>query len=203
MESILKPSFNIDESDESIIHQVINGDINVFENLLLKYKSHVFKVVYKRVPKNEVEEIAHEVFIKAYLALPNFKFKSSFKSWLSGIAIRTSYDFWRNHYKSKEFSMSSLSEKHQTWLENVITDQSMQLYNDQSTEDEAREVLNWALNKLKPEERMMLDLVYFEGLSGKEIAGMLDCSLANIKIKLFRTRNKLRRIIEKQLKREA
>jgi RNA polymerase sigma-70 factor (ECF subfamily) len=57
-------------------------------------------------------------------------------------------------------------------------------------------VLKYALNKLSPEDRMVIELVYLEGLSGKEAAELLGWSLANVKVRLFRSRKKLQKLLE-------
>ncbi len=181
--------------DLKIIRQVINGNGNAFEVLLKKYKQHVVKIVYRHLPYDQVEETAHEVFIRAYQSLPGFKGKSGFKQWLSGIAVRTCYDFWRKKYRSREISMSSFSEKHKHWFEAVTADLSDQTFHEQSRKKEARELLDRALGRLTPEDRIVLELVYLEGLSGKETADLLGWSVANVKIRSFRSRKKLKKVL--------
>jgi RNA polymerase sigma-70 factor (ECF subfamily) len=91
--------------------------------------------------------------------------------------------------------MSTLTEKHQGWLEKAISDQSSRLFNKQRSQKEAREVLNWALDRLSAEDRMVMELVYLEGLSGKEAAEILGWSVANVKIRSHRSRKKLRKLL--------
>ena len=182
-------------SDAQIVHRVIEGDINAFESLLLRYKRHVLEVVKRHVPYNEVEETAHNVFIRAYQSLPTFKERSSFKQWLSAIAVRACYDFWRKQYRSREVPMSSLTEEHQEWLEKVASNRSGQSFDDKDSQEKARELLAWALNRLSPEDRMVLELVYLEGLSGREAADLLGWSVANVKVRSLRARRKLRNLL--------
>jgi len=182
-------------NDNEIICRVIEGDVNAFEHLLTKYKNYVFKIVNKHIPYDQVEEIAQDVFIRTYQSLPSFKGKSSFRQWLSKITVRTCYDFWRKSYRNREVPMSSLSEKQQNWLENVISDQSESSFYEHGRQNEAKEVLDYALDRLSPEERMILELIYLEGLSIKEAADLLGWSLANVKIRAFRSRKKLHKIM--------
>lgn len=182
-------------SDVEIVRRVLDGNVNAFEHLLVKYQEQVWRIVKKHVPYGQVEETAQDVFVRAYQSLPSFKGKSGFLQWLSVIAVRTCYDFWRKQYRFREIAMSTLTEKHQDWLEKVISDQSSRLFNEQSSQKEAREVLNWALNRLSAEDRMVLELVYLEGLSGKEAAELLGWSVANIKIRSHRSRKKLRKLL--------
>ena len=185
-------------ADAEIIRQVVDGDVNAFERLLQRYQRHVAKIVSKHVPYDQVEEIAHEVFVRAYQSLPTFQQKSPFKSWLSSIAVRTCYDFWRKQYRSKELPLSSLSEQQQYWLEQSISEMSNRSYAEQGGLQEAREILEWALSKLSAEDRMVVELVYLEGVSGKEAARLLGWSVANVKIRSFRARKKLQTILVKE-----
>ncbi len=182
-------------SDAEIVRRVIEGEINAFESLLLRYKDHVLGVVKKHVPYNEVEETAHDVFVRAYQSLSTFKGRSSFKQWLSTIAVRTCYDFWRKRYRSRELPMSSLTEEHQEWLERVVSNRSGQSFDDKASQREARELLDWALDRLSPGDRMILELVYLEGLSGREAADLLGWSVANVKVRSLRARRKLRNLL--------
>ena len=182
-------------SDVEIVRRVIGGEINAFESLLLRYKDHVLEVVKKHVPYNEVEETAHDVFVRAYQSLSTFKERSSFKQWLSTIALRACYDFWRKRYRSRELIMSSLTEEHQEWLEKVMSNRSGQSFDDKESQRKARELLDWALDRLSPEDRMVLELVYLEGLSGREAADLLGWSVANVKVRSLRARRKLRNLL--------
>lgn len=186
----------IKSSDTEIVCRVLNGDANAFESLLIRYKDMVLKIVKKHVPYNDVEETTQDVFLRAYQSLPSFKGKSGFRQWLSSIAVRTCYDFWRKTYRSREVPMSVLTEKHQKWLEEVITEQSEQAINEKGSQNEARELLDWALERLSAEDRMVMELVYLEGLSGKEAADLLGWSVANVKVRCFRSRKKLEKILE-------
>ena len=186
----------IKSSDTEIVRRVLKGDVNAFESLLIRYKDTVLKIVKKHVPYNDVEETIQNVFLRTYQSLPSFRGESGFKQWLSSIAVRTCYDFWRKTYRSREVPMSVLTEKHQNWLEQVITEQSEQAINEKGSQNEARELLDWALGRLSAEDRMVMELVYLEGLSGKEAADLLGWSVANVKVRCFRSRKKLEKILE-------
>ena len=157
-------------SDAEIIGQVIEGNVNAFETLMTRYQDLVLKIVKKRVPFSNLEETAQDVFIRVYQSLPTFKGKSHFSQWVSSIAVKTCYDYWRKTFRSQEVSMSSLSEKHQNWLEEAISDPSESSLDEKVSQKEGMELLDWALGQMSPEDRMVLELVYLEGLSGKEAA---------------------------------
>jgi len=186
---------SIKMSDFEIVRRVTDGDVNAFELLLIKYKNHVFQLVTRHVPYRQAEEIAHDVFVRAYQSLPKFKFKSSFKKWLTGIAVKTCYDFWRREYRTRELPMSSLSEEQQELARQLLAVQSESLSDQKDAQKEAQELLDWALNKLSAKDRMVLELVYLEGRSVKEAAELLGWTAANVKVRSFRSRKKLRRLL--------
>lgn len=183
------------QSDTEIVLRVINGDSDAFELLLTKYSDHVLKILKKRLPYQQVEETAQVVFIKAYRSLPTLKNRGNFKHWLSSIAVKTCYDFWRKQYRNREFTMSSLTEKHRDWVETVMSDQSSRLEHEKNLQKEAREFLDWALDRLSAGDKMVLELVYLEGFSIKEAAELLGWSVANVKIRSFRSRKKLHQLL--------
>ncbi len=154
-------------------------------------------VVKNHVPSNEVDDVSQNVFLRAYQSLATYREKGSFKNWLTGVTIRTCYDFWRKKYKHKEVPISNLSERHQKWLGSVMAEQSADAYNAAQGKQEAQEILAWALNRLSAADRMVLELVYLEGMSGKEAAGYLGWSVANVKVRSYRARNKLKKIVTK------
>jgi RNA polymerase sigma-70 factor (ECF subfamily) len=181
--------------DLDTIQRVLNGEVNAYEYLMTKYLNHVTNIVYKHIPQQEVEEVVQNVFVRVYKSLKTFKHKSGFKPWLSAIAVRACYDHWRKVYRSKEVPISSLSEKHQEWLEGVLSEESSQADNNKKQQKKARKILDWGLGHLSPEDRMVMELVYLEGLSGKEAAKLLGWSVANVKVRSFRARKKLHKLL--------
>jgi RNA polymerase sigma-70 factor (ECF subfamily) len=181
--------------DSEIIRRVLDGDVHSFETLMTKYEALVFAIAKRHVPLHDVEETAQNIFIRVYQSLPGFKGKGAFRHWLSSIALRTCYDYWRKAYQSREIPMSSLSRRHRDWLEEVLSDESEQQIEEKGREKEAVELLDWALGKLSAEDRMVIELLYLEGLSGREAADLLGWSLANVKVRAFRSRQKLRKLL--------
>ena len=182
-------------NDADIVRRIVAGETNAFEHIVERYQHLVLAIVRKHVPVEQIEDTVQDVFLRTYRSLPTFRNDDGFKSWLSVIAVRTCYDFWREHYKFRELPMSSLTEQHQAWLEATLSDQSGESFRERSTQKEAREVLDWAMDRLSPAERMVLELVYLEGHSVKETAELLGLSSANVKVRLFRSRKKMHNLL--------
>lgn len=183
-------------SDLDIIRKILDGKVNAFELLLEKYQDHVVKIVKKHIPYHEIEEVTHDVFIRVYQSLPTFKNTSDFKHWLSSIAVRTCYDFWRKQYRERELPLSSLPEKQQHWLETRASMEAHQTFSEAKDLQETKALLDWALAQLSPEDRMVIELVYLEGYAGKEAAKLLGWSVTNVKVRSFRARKKLEKILQ-------
>jgi len=179
-------------SDLDIIAQVLHGEVNAFACLIERHKKLVFHIVNNHMAAQFVEETAHDVFVRAYRSLKHFSNKGDFKNWLSSIAVRTCYDFWRKRYRSREVPISALSDQHVDWLERTVTDESEAFHADGHRQLEAREMLAWMLAKLSPADRMVLELVYLQEYSCGEAAQLLGWSVANVKIRSFRARAKLK-----------
>ena len=188
-----------DPGDYEIIHQVIAGNVNAFEQLLRKYQNYVLKIIKRHIPHDEVKDITQDVFFRAYQSLRTFKGNSGFEQWLSTIAVRTCYDFWRKHYESRELSMSALKQEQRDWLEQALSDKSSRSFLERGLRNEDREILDWALERLPAEDRMVLELVYLEDRSVKEAARLLGWTAANVKVRSFRSRRKLHKLLNKQM----
>jgi len=187
-----------DEFDESaVIRQIVNGNVNAFELILNHYQGFVTNIVLKHVPQDRVHEVAHETFVQAYKSLKTFKAKKPFSHWLSTIAVRSCYNFWREHYKHREEPLSSMSEDCQRWMDTALSKESYELFEEQAQKQEALGLLYWALDRLSPEDRTVLTLNYLEEYTIMETAELLGWSVPNVKVRSFRARKKLRAILSK------
>jgi len=182
-------------NDKEIINSVLAGNTNAFEDLIKKYKNYVFSIVLKHVPKAEVEEISHEIFLSTYNSLKNFRQTGNFKNWLAKIAVRRAYDYLRKKYLRQKNTLTLIDVKQEQWLESVIAQQSITQAQEAGKKEEAREILNLVLAKLKPKERMILELNFIEELSIKKTAKILNLTEINVKVTSFRARKKLQKII--------
>ena len=185
--------------DAEIISQVIAGNVNAFERLMERYQNLVMRIVKKHAPPDQVKDLTQEAFIRTYQSLPTFEGGDRFQHWVSTIAVRTCYDFWRKHGRSREIPVNFLDAGQQAWLEAALFDKSSQTFHEIGREREAAEILDWALGILSAEDRIVLELVYLEGHSVKEAAGLLGWSIAKVKVRSFRSRRKLHKLLNRQM----
>jgi len=178
------------KGDIIYVNQVKAGNINAFSFLVDRHKDNVYNLAF-RISGNheEAEDIAQDSFIKAYRALNGFKLKSSFSTWLYRIVYNTAISQVRTRKKGV------LS------LDDFPVDATDFIGYD-STEEEAEKeyrnsLINFALQKIDAEGRSLICLYYYKEMSIMEISDVTGISKSKVKVKLFRTRQKMLEIIEK------
>jgi len=176
--------------DMQIIAKVLGGEVNAFEQLLVRYETPVARIVAAHVPDDHVAETAHETFIRAYKSLSGYAPKKPFINWLTTIALRSCHDFWRQQYRRKDAPACDMSEDGQLFLENAMSSRSKDEFDALASCQEARQILDLLLDQLSPMDRMILTLIYLEERSTRETAEMLDISVANVKVRAFRAKRK-------------
>jgi RNA polymerase sigma-70 factor (ECF subfamily) len=182
-------------SDNAVIRDVLEGDVNAFALLMDRYQGYVSVIATKHVPRDNVEEVAHETFVRAYRSLGTFQARTPFKHWLSKIAVRCCYDFWRAHYRNRETPMSSFPEEAHPWIEGLLAARPESSSGGHDRRPEALRLLRWAMERLSAEDRMVLTLVHLEEHTVAEAAEMLHWSVPKVKIRAYRARKKLRRTL--------
>ena len=134
------------------------------------------------------EEAAQDVFVKAYQKLASFKAHSTFKTWIYQITYRTAIDYFR---KQKDI-WAALPEdrEHSAWIEPSADPQQI------IERRESNEEMMLALQRLPAEQAVILQLYYLEEKNIKEVVQITGLTESNVKIKLYRARKALRKILE-------
>jgi len=181
--------------ERDAIQRVLRGDVNAFELLVNRYKALVFHIVGRHVPRDRVEDVAQEVFLQAFRSIKSFSGLNPLGHWLYRIAVRCCADFWQRGREGREMPMSSLSTASEAWLEKVLAAPSREAFLEEASRKEAAEVLEYALGRLSPKDRMALTLVHLEGHPVKHAAEQLGWSPVSVRVRAYRARKKLRRIL--------
>jgi len=187
----------MDYKDDIIyISEVLSGKVNSFRYIVDRHKDKAYNLAFRICGnREEAEEITQDSFIKAYRSLQGFKMKSSFATWLYRIVYNTSI----SHLRIRRKGVLSLED-----FPADATDFIGTFENEEETEKEYKSaLLNFALRKISDEERGLVTLFYYEEMSIEEIADVTGISKSNIKVKLFRARQKLLELIEKTEKRNV
>lgn len=175
-------------SDERLISAVIAGDDVAFARLVTRYKRRVFGLVFRFARDHgELEDLCQEVFIKAYNNLGTFRHDAPFEPWLTKIAVRVCYDALRARRYEKRIQP----------LDDVPYDIRDHAEDARGEARQARQLLRWAMGFLSPDERLVLTLIELEEMSVRETADLTGWSEANVKVRAFRARHALKKILEK------
>lgn len=132
------------------------------------------------------EELTHDVFVEAYTSLHSFRFGSPFLHWLRRIAVRVGYRFWKS--RSREALLVSISDKQFFEIEDHSSDLR--------SPSEAAEIVHHLLSRLTPADRLVLTVIYLDGCSIKEAAYRCRWTVAGTKLRLFRARRKMVKLLE-------
>lgn len=189
--------------DDVVIRRVLGGETDAFEALVRRHAKRVQGAVARHVPYDHREEVVQDTWVRAFQSLNGFQPGTRFGDWLTGIAVRASYDFWRQHYRRREVPESALGDSHREWIEAAGADQSAEEFRAHVQHEEAQEVLQYALAHVSPEDRLVVSLVHLEGLSAQEAAKQLGWSVVNVKVRAHRSRRRMRQALEAWLGEEA
>jgi RNA polymerase sigma-70 factor (ECF subfamily) len=186
-----------DPSDSELIAAVLKGDAASFEPLIVKYQPRVFATARRYARREvEVEDIVQEVFLKAFQKLNTFRGDAPFEHWLMRLAVRTCFDFLRGHQRNREMSFSEISEPEEDWLERFVADPDKA----DDKADAARQLINKILEQLSPANRLVITLLEIEDRSVKEISKLTGWSVPLVKVRAFRARAEMKKILARMTK---
>ena len=182
----------MEPTDAELIAAVIRGDTASFEPLLRKYQPRVFATARRYARReSEVEDIVQEVFIKAFQKLGSFRGEAPFEHWLMRLAVRTCYDFLRAHQRNRETSFTELSQPETDWLDQFVVEPDA----DDEHAEAARQLIRRILDRLSPSARLVITLLEIEERTVKEIAESTGWSVPLVKVRAFRARAEMRKIL--------
>lgn len=187
----------MERTEAELIAAVLNGDAASFEPLIQKYSPRVFATARRYARReSEIEDIAQEVWLKAFEKLKSFRGEAPFEHWLMRMTVRTCYDFLRSHQRNRESSFSDFTESEDDWLERFVAQPDSAPENAEA----AKLLVNRILEKLSPQARMVITLLEIEDRSVKEIAELTGWSMPLVKVRAFRARAEMRKILAKMAK---
>jgi RNA polymerase sigma-70 factor (ECF subfamily) len=178
------------KGDIYYIEQILAGNSNSFSYIVDRHKDKAYNLAFRICGnREEAEELAQDSFLKAYRSLKSFQMKSSFATWFYRIVYNTSI----SHVRIKKKGVLSLEDFPADATDFIGSNKT-----EEEAENEYRSSLvNFALQKINEEERGLISLYYYEEMNTDEISDVTGISKSNIKVKLFRARQKMLEIIEK------
>ena len=176
--------------DAELIQRVLAGDDTAFSVLVKKYQRSVHALVWRKIGDFHIaEDITQDTFLKAYQRLSTLKKPQRFASWLYVIAANHCSTWLRK----KRLWTQSLEETNSAQLEKATYSGYVIEENERMTEETQREIVKKLLAKLQESERTVITLHYLGGMNYEEISEFLGVSVAAIKNRLYRARNRLKK----------
>ncbi len=182
----------MERTEGELIAAVLKGDAASFEPLIEKYSPRLFATARRYARReSEVEDIVQEVWLKAFQKLSSFRGDAPFEHWLMRLAVHTCYDFLRSHQRNREAAFSELAEPEGDWLERFVSEPADTGENAAA----ARQLVEQILEQLSPAGRLIITLLEIEERSVKEISSLTGWSVPLVKVRAFRARAEMRKLL--------
>jgi len=184
--------------DRELVRDAQKGVTVAFEELVRRHQQRVTAVVGGILRRREdVEDVAQQVFLKAYVSIQRFDMRSAFSTWLYKIAVNECWDYLRKKKVRPLSYEADLSEEQARHVEQFV---SADGHGDNPSERaELREIVERLLADLSEEDRVMLVLKEAQGFAVEEIGRMLNLNVNTVKVRLFRARRKLAKTYRRRL----
>ncbi len=174
----------LEPDDEVLIRRVLAGDESAYPLVIERYQNLVWSLLNRMVANaDDREELAQDIFLKAYFKLKQFRFESKFSTWLYTIAYRAALSFMRKAVLPTE----PLEQQTEAMEEAFVLEDFI-----------AGEQLKHAMDRLAIEDRTVLTLYHLHGCSIEEIGTIMTKPGGTVKNQLFRARRKLKAMLEQE-----
>ncbi|KXU37158.1 RNA polymerase subunit sigma-24 [Cephaloticoccus capnophilus] len=180
------------DSDWGVVERVQSGEVEAFDELILRYRGRVYGMVYNMTSNREdAADLTQDAFIKAFQSINRFQGQSSFFTWLYRIAVNATLSHLRKHRLRTFFSLEKVDENDRPSAEVIeaLTDHSGAERG--TLVKELQERLNEAMQKLSIKHRTVVTLFEIDGLSHQEIAEIMNCSVGTVRSRLHYAKQQL------------
>ncbi len=184
-----EPSLDIDDIRKS--HQ---GDPDAYKRLIERHQQQISKIMWRfsRDPLIH-EELVQDVFVEAYFSLSKYQKRAPFSHWLTKIATRIGYHYWKEQSRQKKLKRFSFED----W--DKITTKSPE----EMDSSQAADLLHKLLSQLPPRDRLVLTLRYLEGCEVAEVAHRIGWTKSMVKVQANRAKKKLEKLLIQMKKRPS
>ena len=183
-----------ESTDQQLVDQVMAGNKNAFNLLVMRYQHRVAALIARFVQDpQEVEDVAQEAFIKAYRALPLFRGDSAFYTWLYRIAVNTAKNYLVSRSRRPPAQDLEIDEVEPTETGSVLRE--IESPEGSLSTSELKVAIEAVLDSLPEELKTAFILREFSGLSYEDIAEVMDCPVGTVRSRIFRAREAIDRKI--------
>ena len=182
-----------DKPDQLLVEQTQTGHLEAFGPLVKKYQRKIYEIAYHfTLNVDEANDLAQEIFLKAYRSLPNFKSSSAFYTWLYRIAYNTGIDYTRKYKRRSVYLFSDDFPSDDSPLHPRVTDSTITRL---AEADETMAHIKQAVAELSPKQKQVFILRYYQHLPLREIGEIMELQTGTIKSHLFNAIRNLRQLL--------
>lgn len=181
--------------DRAIIEKIVGGNTDAFAVLVDQYKDMVYTLGLRMLKnREEAEEVSQDTFIKVFKSLDKFRGKSKLSTWIYRVAYNTCLDrLKKNKEANNTVPIDAYTEYQVKTIDNAL---------DAIEAQEQKQVIQDCIQMLSSADSFLLTLFYFEELSLDEISKIVNLQANNVKVKLYRARKNLAKILAVKLEPE-
>ena len=177
----------MDSQDLADVQGTLAGHGEAYARIIGRHQPRVTARLWRFThDRQALEELVEEAFVDAYLSLRSFRGSGSLAGWLNAIATRVGYRYWKRTARAARQTVSL-----QDWDLPALARQ------ERPDPQQASQAVHAMLGQLPPRDRLVLTLMYLEGLPLASIAQQTGWSLTMVKVQAHRARKKLRGLLEK------
>lgn len=182
-------------TDQDIILKIKKGDTESFRLLVERYQHMIFTTASKILKnRQDAEEVSQDIFLKAYTSLKDFRGEAKFSTWLYRIAYHKCLDHLKKKRAVATSSIDALAENFQPGYKDSGLEKLEEI--------ERKQFVKAAIEALPGDDGWIVTMFYLEELSLKEIAQITGRNPNSIKVKLFRSRDRLLKLIKERMEPE-
>jgi RNA polymerase sigma factor (sigma-70 family) len=182
------PEVTVDPTDAELVARAREQDVEAYNELIRRNHSRIYALLYNMTSnKEDAEDLAQDVFFRAYKALPRFKGDSSFYTWAYRIAVNRAISFLKTRKKRFNLSLDDVDsgiERDPAFVELSAQDSPFR----DATINEIQQKLNTALQTLSEKHRTVVVMHDIQGIPHDEIAKALGVSAGTVRSRLFYAR---------------
>ncbi|HEV8318266.1 MAG TPA: sigma-70 family RNA polymerase sigma factor [Vicinamibacterales bacterium] len=184
-------------SDEELVARSIGGDVDSFNQLILRWERPIYALAYRVIGREEdARDVCQETFLRAFRALPGFKGQAKFSSWLYRIALNLCRDWIRRQRRAPLMQPPEGVE-----LVDLVSERGpSESIEELVARQELSAIVEQAMALLSEEQRTAIILKEYHGMTFQEIADLQGCPLSTVKTRLYQGLTVLRRHLLKNEK---
>lgn len=179
--------------DEEIVTRVLEGHIDLFEVILRRYNQKLYRIVRSYISEDdEIKDVLQNAYIRGYEHLHQFRAEAKFSTWLVRITINEALKHLNRQKRISSVEIGLNGNGHHPLVAKDDPEQ-------QTIRSDMKRLLEHAIQELPPKYRNVFVMREIELMSTRETAACLDITRANVKVRLYRAKNQLRKELEKRV----